>query len=275
MTDKRKVNKELDLTGKTSIVTGGTSGIGLAIAKSFCDHNCTTAIVARDKKRGKESESTLNRHYADIKKAAGKDICTFYQCDVGIAAQAEKTCKTILRDFGGVDILVINAATEFEESINEIKVENWQRVFDVNVNGAFYFVRYLIDSMLTRGKGNIIIIGSVVSHTGAGGGMHYAASKTALIGIVNRINYEMLSRGIRANMISPGVIDTPLLRKKYPDRPEVNKKIIDSIPFGRIGLPSDIADLALFLASDMSEYICGQDILVDGGRLLYRKPVKR
>ena len=132
-----------------------------------------------------------------------------------------------------------------------------------------------VSSMLENKKGNIIVIGSVVSRTGAGGGMHYAASKTALIGIVNRINYELLSKGIRANMISPGVIDTPMLRKKYPDTPEVNKKIIESIPFGRIGLPGDIADLALFLASDMSEYICGQDILVDGGRLLYRKPVKK
>jgi 3-oxoacyl-[acyl-carrier protein] reductase len=268
MKNKKEIIKDLDLTGKTSIVTGGTSGIGLAIAKSLCTHDCTTAIVARDKTRGEDAEGTIND-------ATKKDLCSFHQCDVGIASQAEATCKNILKKFKKVDILVINAATEFEESINEIKIKNWQRVFDVNVNGAFYFIRYLIDSMLEHKKGNIIIIGSVVSHTGAGGGMHYAASKTALIGIVNRINYELLSKGIRANMISPGVIDTPMLRKKYPDTPEVNSKIIESIPFGRIGLPGDIADLALFLASDMSEYICGQDILVDGGRLLYRRPVKR
>ena len=272
---KRETTRELDLKGKTAIVTGGTSGIGIAIAESFCMHNCRTAIVGRDSIKGKDAENRIRDQYTVTGKTVEEDICTYHQCDVGIAKEAEATCSNILKEFGKVDILVINAATEFEESIIEIKPENWQRVFDVNVNGAFYFIRFLIGSMLENKNGNIIVIGSVVSRTGAGGGMHYAASKTALIGIVNRINYELLSKGIRANMISPGVIDTPMLRKKYPDTPEVNRKIIESIPFGRIGLPGDIADLALFLASDMSEYICGQDILVDGGRLLYRKPVKK
>jgi 3-oxoacyl-[acyl-carrier protein] reductase len=129
--------------------------------------------------------------------------------------------------------------------------------------------------MLANRKGNIIVIGSVVSHTGAGGGMHYAVSKSALKGIMNRINYEFLGKGIRSNMISPGVIDTPMLRKKYPDKLEVNKKIIERIPSGRIGLPEDVAAAALFLASDETEYICGQDILVDGGRLYYYRPPKK
>lgn len=275
-----KGSRELDLTGKISVVTGGTGGIGFAIARTFCIHNSRTTIIGRDIKKGKDAEKKINSMINDInsknpEKSSRGNICTFYRCDVGSSKDAENTCKKILKEFGRVDILVLNAATEFEEPINEIKIENWQRVFDVNVNGAFYFVRFLIDSMLENKKGNIIVIGSVVSQTGAGGGMHYTASKSALIGIVNRINYELLSKGIRANMISPGVIDTPMLRKKYPDTPEVNRKIIAGIPFGRIGLPDDIANLALFLASDMSGYICGQDILVDGGRLFYRRPVKK
>ena len=263
----------LDLSGKIAVITGGTSGIGFAIARTFCTHKCRTVIVGRDIKKGKESENKIND--ACIKKTGKENMCNFYQCDVGNSEDAKGTCEKISKEFGRVDILVLNPAMEFEEPINEIKLENWQRVFDVNVNGVFYFIRFLINPMLKNKKGNIIIIGSVVSHTGAGGGMHYAASKTALIGIVNRINYELLSKGIRANMISPGVIDTPMLRKKYPDTPEINRKIIENIPFGRIGLPDDIADLALFLASDMSEYICGQDILVDGGRLFYRRPVNK
>jgi 3-oxoacyl-[acyl-carrier protein] reductase len=263
----------LDLSGKIAVITGGTSGIGFAIAKTLSTHNCRTVIVGRDIKKGKASENKIND--LCMGKPGKEKMCTFYQCDVGNPEDAKETCMKILKNFGRADILVLNAAMEFEEPINLVKLENWQRVFDVNVNGVFYFVRFLIDSMLKNKKGNIIIIGSVVSHTGAGGGIHYAASKTALIGIVNRINYELLSKGIRANMISPGVIDTPMLRKKYPDTPEINRKIIESIPSGRIGLPDDIADLALFLASDMSGYICGQDILVDGGRLFYRRPVKK
>ncbi len=210
-----------------------------------------------------------------INEKCKKEICTFYKCDVGVLSEAEETCTKILSEYSKIDILVLNAATEYTEPINEIKIENWKKVFDVNVNGAFYFVRFLIEPMISNKKGNIIVIGSVVSHTGAGGGMHYASSKSALIGIMNRVNYELLSSGIRSNMISPGVIDTAMLRKKYPDKVEVNKKIIDRIPAGRIGLPQDVANVALFLASDMSEYIVGQDILVDGGRLYYWHPSKK
>lgn len=263
--------RPFDLSGKTSVITGGTSGIGFAIARLFCANGCRSVILGRDENKGKDAESRINK---EINKNT-TNICTFYKCDVSDVELVRTTCDKVLEKFGRVDILVLGAGTEFEEPINKIKLKNWQRVFEVNVNGAFYFVRFLIDSMLDNKKGNVIVIGSVVSNTGAGGGMHYAASKSALKGIVNRINYEYLSKGIRSNMISPGVIDTPMLRKKYPDRPDVNKKIIERIPFGRIGLPEDIAVTALFLASDSTEYICGQDILVDGGRFLYYRPAKK
>jgi len=173
-----------------------------------------------------------------------------------------------------VDILVLNAGIDMAEDINEIKFENWKRVFDTNVMGVFYFIKFLIDSMIKNQKGNIIIIGSIAAHIGGGGGMHYAASKSALKGINARINLELLPKGIRANIISPGCIDTPMFRKVFPDTEELNKKIDAQIPFGRMGKPSDIANLALFLASDISEYICGQDIMVDGGLVHYKPPIK-
>jgi 3-oxoacyl-[acyl-carrier protein] reductase len=259
---------DLNLEGKNSIVTGGTSGIGLEIAKAFCMHGCNTAIIGRDVVKGKDAESSINKN-------CSKNLCLFYKCDVGNAKEVKQTCEEILSRFNRVDILVLNASTEFIESINEIKLENWDRVMDVNVNGAFYFIRFLVDSMIENKKGNIIIIGSVVSNTGAGGGMHYATSKAALKGISARINYELLSKGIRSNIISPGIIDTQMLRKKYPDDPETNEMLALQVPSGRIGKPSDIASLALFLASDISEYMCGQDIIVDGGRLLFRRPDKK
>lgn len=259
---------DLNLTDKISVVTGGTSGIGFEIAKNFCEHGSKTAIIGRDLTKGKTAETRINKN-------CGNNYCLFYKCDVGNVKDVKKICKEILFKYKRVDILVLNASIEFTEPINKVKLENWQKVMDVNISGVFYFLRFLIDSMIKNNFGNIIIIGSVVSYTGAGGGIHYATSKAAMKGISARINYELLSKGIKANIISPGVIDTPMLRKKYPDNEETNKMLSSQIPFGRIGKPIDIANLALFLASDMSEYICGQDIIVDGGRMLHRTPVKK
>jgi 3-oxoacyl-[acyl-carrier protein] reductase len=123
--------------------------------------------------------------------------------------------------------------------------------------------------MLKQKGANIILIGSATSVTGSGGGLHYAASKVAQYGLLKGLSYELLSRGIRTNIITPHIIDTPMLRKRYPDTPEVNEMLAKRTPIGRIGLPSDIANIALFLASDKSGYICGADIVADGGALYY------
>jgi len=255
---------ELDLGGKISVITGGTSGIGLEIVKTFVRHNSNVIFIGRDQKKGKEISGDLDDPQG-IR-------CVFMKCDVGEYKEVKSTCEKIIDEFGKVDILVPNAGTEFTESINEIKIEHWKKVIDVNLGGPFYFIRYCIDSMLAQKKGNIIIIGSAVSLSGAGGGMHYPASKAGLKGISARVNYELLSSGIRANIISPGVIDTPMLRKKYPDTRENNEILRSQIPAGRLGIPADIANLALFFASDLSGYICGQDVIVDGGRTFFRRP---
>ena len=262
-----KENTDLNLIGKIAVITGGTSGIGLEIARKFAGQNCKIIIVGRDDIKGKNVENKINEEFE-------KNCCLFLKCDVSSSSEAENICKKILSLFNRVDILVLNAAAEIVENINEIKLESWEKVFDTNVNGVFYFIRFLIDSMIKNKKGNIIIISSMAAYVGGGGGMHYAASKAALKGISARINLELLPQGIRSNIISPGFVDTPMLRKKFPDTEEINNKINSQIPIRRMAQPSDIANLALFLASDMSEYICGQDILIDGGLLFARKPVK-
>ncbi len=255
--------KKLDLEGKISLITGGTSGIGLAIAETFISSGSDVIIIGTNKEKGQAIAKRLD---------SAQPRCAFFKCDVGSRDQVKDVCKKILNRFAKVDVMVLNAGTEFTEAIEEIRPEHWQRVMDVNLSGPFYFIRYLIGPMIKQKKGNIIITSSVVSLTGAGGGMHYSASKAGLRGIVGRINYELLCKGIRANLISPGVIDTPMLRKKYPDAPKFNKILESQIPCGRIGTPQDVADLALFLASDLSDYICGQDILIDGGRTFHRRP---
>ena len=124
--------------------------------------------------------------------------------------------------------------------------------------------------MLAQKKGNIIIIGSATVLTGSGGGIHYAATKVSQYGIMKGLSYELLSKGIRTNIITPHIIDTPMLRKRYPDTPEINTKLAKRVPLGRFGKPSDIANVALFLASEEAEYICGQEIIADGGAIYYR-----
>lgn len=254
----------LDLEGKTAVITGGTSGIGKEIVRTFNSCKADTAFIGRDQKRGEEIENMLG-------KPKGPDIC-FYRCDVGKENEVKDTCSNIVERFSKVDILVLNASIEFSEAIEETDTEHWRQVLDVNTSGSFYFIRFLVGEMIKRGKGNIIFISSAVTINGGGGGVHYAASKAALKGICNKINYELLPKGIRANMISPGVIDTPMLRKKHPDDEETNKRLALQIPAGRIGKPVDIAYAALFLASEHSSFICGQDIVMDGGRTVFRNP---
>ena len=176
----------LSLEGKTCLVTGGTAGIGLEISKAFAANDATVIITGRDDIRGQNA-------LEEVQKSSDKSNHMFYKCDSGKADEIESTCKKIISSFDSIDIIVLNAATEFAESINEIKIDNWDRVFDVNVKGVFCFIKHLSFRMIEKKKGNIIIIGSVVSSTGAGGGMHYTASKSALKGISARINYELHS----------------------------------------------------------------------------------
>ena len=126
--------------------------------------------------------------------------------------------------------------------------------------------------MIERNKGNIVMICSTTTINGSGGGSHYTVSKIGLMGLMKSLTYELLTRGIRVNIVSPGVVDTKMLRIRYPDTPEVNKKIIEEIPLGRMGKPEDIGNITAFLCSDLSEYICGQEIIADGGRIIYRRP---
>jgi 3-oxoacyl-[acyl-carrier protein] reductase len=152
-----------------------------------------------------------------------------------------------------------------------MELSEWRRSVDININGPFHIIRSLIDDLLANRGANIILIGSATIYTGSGGGVHYSTSKVAQYGLMKGLAYEFLSRGIRTNIITPHIIDTPMLRKRYPDTPENNKKLASRLPVGRYGKPEDIANAALFLASDASGYICGSEIIADGGGVFYSK----
>jgi len=191
----------------------------------------------------------------------------FVSCDISDYEKVSSACDKAINKFGKIDNLVCAAGYGSKVAIENMEISEWKKAIDINLNGTFYVIRSLVNHMLDNGKGNIIIIGSATVETGSGGGLHYAAAKTAQYGIMKGLSYELLSRGIRTNIITPHIIDTPMLRKRYPDDPDTNAMLAKRTPIGRIGNPEDIANAALFLASDDSGYICGADIVADGGAI--------
>ncbi len=252
---------EPKLVNKVAVIAGGASGIGKSIAKKYAENRADIALI--DIKDSEDLEQEIGGEYGVC--------CKYCKCDISDYSSVKDSCDRILKEHGKVDILVCAAGYGPKIAIQDMEISQWQKTVDINLNGTFYLIRSFIEDMMRRKSGNIILIGSGTIISGGGGGVHYAATKTALYGIIKGLSYEVLSQGIRANIITPHIIDTPLLRTRYPDSPEINQKLSERVPLGRIGKPEDIANIALFLASDESEYICGADILADGGALRYKK----
>jgi 3-oxoacyl-[acyl-carrier protein] reductase len=255
----------LDQKNKVTVITGGSSGIGRQIALTFAEHGSDIAILDTNE-NGEKIASSIREDY---KREAG-----FFSCDISDFEKVKETCDLILKRFKKVDNIIFAAGYGPKIEIENLSVEEWKKTIDINVNGIFYIVKCMLEQMLSQGKANIILIGSATVVTGSGGGLHYSTSKVAQYGLLKGLSYELLSRGIRTNIITPHIIDTPLLRQRYPDIPEVNAKLALRTPIGRIGVPADIASIALFLASEESAYICGSEIVADGGALYYLNPKK-
>ncbi len=256
--------KVIDLKNKIIAIIGAGGDIGTGITKILAEAGSTTLIIDINTSKGEKLTKEINNIF-------GKSS-EFFKCDICKRSEVRKTVKKIYDNYNTIDTLVYCAGySSFSEFI-DLSNSEWDKAMSVNLKGAFYFIQESIGRMLERRRGNIILIGSTTSINGSGGGSHYAVSKIGLLGLMKSITYELLSKGIRVNTVSPGVVDTKMLRIRYPDTPEINKKIIDGIPLGRMGKPEDIGNIVLFLASDMSEYICGQEIIADGGRIIYRRP---
>jgi 3-oxoacyl-[acyl-carrier protein] reductase len=257
--------KDLDQSNRVTVITGGSSGIGRQISLTFAEHGSDIAILDMNES-GEKVVSEIKRDY--------KREAAFFNCDITDFLKVQTACDLIIKKFKKIDNLILAAGYSSKAEIEELSIEEWKKSIDINVNGLFYVVKCMIEQMLQQKKANIILIGSGTVVTGSGGGIHYSTSKVAQYGFLKGLSYELLSRGIRTNIITPHIIDTPMLRKRYPDTPEVNARLAERTPIGRIGLPSDIANIALFLASEESGYICGSEIVADGGALYYLNPKK-
>tara|TARA_A100001015_G_scaffold264029_1_gene311380 strand:- start:1328 stop:2074 length:747 start_codon:yes stop_codon:yes gene_type:complete len=245
-----------DLTGKIAVVTGASQGIGEVITKKFSEAGAHVICIARSKEK---IENLVN-----LLKSKGLSA-SHISCDVSNGKAFSNAISNIYSENKRLDILINNAGITRDALIMRMNDEQWDEVLDTNLKGAFYGMKAAMRPMMKNKSGRIINITSIVGLTGNPGQANYAASKAGLIGMTKSIAKEVATRGITVNCIAPGWIETEMTE----DLPESSKnELLKRIPQARTGKPEDIAYAALFLASDEANYITGQTITVDGGRVI-------
>lgn len=242
------------LEGKVALVTGATRGIGRAIATKFAEQGADVVFTYRQKNgAAEEVENSL---------AALGVKCKGYAADAADYAATEEVVKQVVADFGRIDILVNNAGITKDGLLMRMSEEQWDAVITTNLKSAFNFTRAVVPVMAKQRGGSIINMSSVVGVSGNAGQCNYSASKAGLIGLAKSVAKEMGPRGIRANCIAPGFIQTDMTSALSEEMREAWCK---TIPLRRGGTPEDVANTALFLASDLSAYVTGQVINCCGG----------
>src|SRR5690606_9151998 len=243
-----------ELAGKVAVVTGGSRGIGRAIAEHLARGGARVAVVARSADRAQEVASSLegegHRGYA---------------CDVADAAAVDALVKSVEEDCGSLDVLANNAGVTEDSLLVRLSDEDWDGVRDTNRKGAFNTIRAAARGMMRRREGRIINITSVVGITGNKGQANYAASKAGLIGLTKSVAKELAGRGILCNAVAPGFIETEMTAALTP---EAREGLLSQIALGRLGTGDDVASVVRFLAGPGAAYITGQVIVVDGGMVV-------
>ena len=242
-----------DLTGKHAIVTGAARGIGHSIAQALA--SCGALVIPMDVAIPATAESEAS--------AAGPGrVAGVVLMNVTDAAAAEAAFAGVLAEHGRIDILVNNAGITRDQLLMRMKREDWDRVLEVNLTGAFVCTQAVLRPMMKQRAGRIISISSVVGQMGNAGQSNYAASKAGLIGFSKSLAREVAGRNITVNVVAPGLVDTDMTRA-LPS--EVQQEWQSKVPLGRFGTPADVAAAVCFLASDEASYITGQVLAVNGG----------
>ena len=258
------------LKGQIAIVTGASSGIGAGVSKALAAAGATVVVNHPVAATQQAAEAVL----ADIKSAGDSGIV--YQCDVSKEAEVQKMFANVTSQFGTVDILVNNAGLQRDSPFQDMTLEQWNYVLGVNLTGQFLCAREAIREFLRRGvvpersraAGKIICMSSVHEVIPWAGHANYAASKGGIMLMMKSIAQEFAPAKIRVNSIGPGAIKTPINHTAW-DTPAAEKKLLELIPYGRVGLVEDIGAAAVWLASDDSDYVNGITLFVDGGMTLY------
>ena len=245
-----------NLKNKVAVITGASRGIGKSIAEFYAKAGAHVTCVSRNK-------DTLNDVVQSIISNGGSASTNAF--DVSNYIEFQNNINEIVKEYGTIDILVNNAGITIDKLIMRMNEDDWNKVLDVNLKGAFNGIKSVTRIMMKARSGRIINISSVVGLTGNSGQANYAASKAGLIGLSKASAKELSSRGITVNCIAPGYINTDMTANITDENKE---NLYSKIPLGRIGNPNDIATAALFLASDEAGYITGQTITVDGGMVM-------
>ncbi len=258
------------LKGQIAIITGASSGIGAGVAKSLAAAGATVVVNHPVDATKPAAEAIL----ADIMSAGGTGIT--YQCDVSKETEVVKMFAEVVAQFGTIDILINNAGLQRDSPFQEMTLEQWNYVLAVNLTGQFLCAREAVKEFLRRGvaldrsraAGKIICMSSVHEVIPWAGHANYAASKGGIMMLMKSIAQEFAPSKIRVNSIGPGAIKTPINHAAW-DTPEAEKKLLELIPYDRVGVVEDIGAAAVWLASDDSDYITGTTLFVDGGMTLY------
>ncbi len=243
----------IDLTGQVAFVTGSTRGIGRSIASVLHQAGAAVAVVGRNPSQAAAVAAELGGRAVGV------------ACDVAVGPQVETALAEAEKALGPISILVNNAGLTRDNLLLRLAEEDWDQVLDANLKGAFHTTKAVIRGMMKRRAGRIINITSVVGITGNKGQANYAASKAGLIGFTKSVAKEYASRGVTANCVAPGFIETDMTAALPP---EARDALLSQIALGRLGQPDDIAGAVLFLASDLARYVTGQVLVVDGGMVI-------
>jgi NAD(P)-dependent dehydrogenase (short-subunit alcohol dehydrogenase family) len=240
--------------GKVAIVTGGTRGIGGAITAMLAQNGAT---VAAGYSRDSEAAELLQ---AELERGGGR--VTLHQGRVDEPGDCERVVAEVIARHGHVDFVVNNAGITVDKTVRKMTHDDWHRVLDVNLFGAFAMTKAVLEHMIERGSGRIVNISSVIGETGSIGQANYAASKAGLCGMTKSLALELAQKGITVNCVAPGFIETQMVAAIPAP---VLQKIVDKIPQRRLGTPREVARVVCFLLEDESSYITGAEYPVNGG----------
>jgi len=253
----------IELTGKVALVVGGSRGIGAGIVDCLARAGAVVVFTHT----GKPEHAGRLEEFVARRATDGGPVEPVAVAATDAAATTALVNR-IVRERGRLDILVHNVGKNTERAVAVLTDDQWRETLDINLTSAFSGVRAALPHMVRQGSGRIILIGSSAVYSGGGGAIDYAAAKAGLTGLMTYLCKTHAQQGILTNIIHPCVIETDLLRERYPDEGS-KQKLVAGIPAGRLGRPADIAGLVAYLASPWGDYVCGQEILVDGGRTVF------
>jgi len=257
--ENKKISELISLEGKIAVITGAASGIGLATSEVLAEVGATLAILDINDEAGKKAVKKI---------IASGGKAKYYHCNVTSDTDCKKTVEEITKDFGKIDILFNNAGITRRKSVLDLEEDEWDLIIDVSLKSIFLMSRYVVPLMIKNKGGNIVNTGSGWALFGGANAVAYCAAKGGVLNMTRAMAIDHGKDGIRVNCICPGDVDTPLLRgeaTQLGQDEEAFMKEAAERPLNRVGVPQDIAQAVLYLVSDLSSWMTGSYILVDGG----------